>query len=195
MNSNSALWKIDLALFRRYSFGRSYRIALQHRAKQQDGVAFAYGETPRKTTHAILHMMHLQPTDHFAELGAGIGRMTLYAAKGYGSSATAIEKVPRFVAIGKQIAARQKLHQCTFTQGDIFDRDWHTFSALYLMMTTFPDETIRLVAKKCDKLRAGTRLVTVTHPIKHPRVQQTNLQILDFSWGPATVFVHKVQSI
>lgn len=192
MTSKSGLWKIDWALFARYGFGRAYRIALQHRATTQSGVSFAYGETPRKTTQTLLEMMQLQPSDRFVELGSGIGRMTLYASQLYGVSATGIEAVQRFVDGGNEISAKLHLRDCTFTQGDIFDHNWESFSVLYLMMTTFPDDTLNRVQQKCDTLRSKTKLITVTHPINHHRLKQTELQVLDFSWGPATVFVHQV---
>ncbi|MCO4773415.1 MAG: IPT/TIG domain-containing protein [Deltaproteobacteria bacterium] len=58
--------------------------------------------------------------------------------------------------------------------------------------TTFTDDGLARFHTKCRELSPGARLISLTHPPEAPRLVPVAMDVLDFSWGPATVFVHRM---
>ncbi len=187
------LWRIDLALSWHYMLGRAFSISLRQRprVRQGEGVGFTYGETPLAAMRRILDLADARPDDTFCELGAGTGRFSMIAARLIGLEATGIEQIPTFVENASRIAARQGL-SCRFILDDLFARPWSAYSLLYITPTTFTDDGLARFHAKCRELRPGARLVSLTHPPAAPGLVPVAMDVLDFSWGPATVFVHRM---
>ena len=186
-------WQLEAALAWRYGLGQAYRTSLRERPRRPpgQGVAFTYGETPPRTAERLLNLTALSAGDRFLELGAGIGRVTLRAAL-RGADATGVEQLPSFVRSANRIAARLGLaDRCRFIQGDLFDADWSQATVLFTTPTTFSEADLDRLEGCYDTLQPGARLITLTQPPRHPGFTQLVMDVLDFSWGPATVFVHQ----
>ncbi len=187
------LWRTDLALAWHYGLGQAFKISLRQRPREirGEGVGFTYGETPLAAMRRILELAGAEPDDSFLELGAGTGRFCMMAARLVGLEATGVEQIPTFVDNARRIAARQGL-PCRFIQGDLFAQPWSQHSLLYITPTTFTDDGLARFHSKCSELRPGARLVSLTHPPQAPGLVPLAMDVLDFSWGPATVFVHRM---
>jgi len=190
------IWRIDLALARRYALGKAYRISLQERPRDLPGggVAYTYGETPLSPLRRILELTEAGPDDTFLELGCGTGRFSLVASRWLGLKARGVDRIPTFVQRAQAIAQDQGLHNCSFVDADLFDVPWSDASILYLTATTFSPQLVERINDKCSQLSPGARLVTLTHPPQAAGLHQQAMEVLDFSWGPATVFVHQVHT-
>ena len=188
------LWRIDLALAWHYGLGQAWKFSLQQRPPTQkgEGVGFTYGETPLASMRRILTMAEATETDTFLELGAGTGRFCMVAAQLLGLHATGVEQIPAFVDNARRICARQNLSTCRFIQGDIFDQPWSEHSLLYITPTTFTDTGLARFHDKCQELQPGARLISLTHPPQAPGLIPLAMDVLDFSWGVATVFVYRM---
>jgi len=187
------LWRTDLALAWHYGLGQAFKISLRQRPREirGEGVGFTYGETPLAAMHRILELAQAGPDDSFLELGAGTGRFCMMAARLVGLEATGVEQIPTFVDNAQRIASRQRL-SCRFIQGDLFAQPWSEHSLLYITPTTFTDDGLARFYEKCSELRPGARLISLTHPPQATGLVSVAMDVLDFSWGPATVFVHRM---
>lgn len=189
---NEGLWRIDLALARTWSFGRAFTTALRERPSSNlPAISFTYGETPWRAIHRVLSQLRLGPDDAFFELGSGTGRVSLFAARLTGCAALGFELVPPFVEQANRIARATRLTRCEFRVEDFFRASWRGASAVYCATTTFDDETLACFEAKCGELRPGARVVTVTQPPRRTDLRPEWMEVLDFSWGPGTVFIHR----
>lgn len=187
------LWRIDLALSRHYGLGQAWRISLRQRPRaiKGEGVGFTYGTTPLPAMRRILTLAEATAADTFLELGAGTGRFCMFAHRLLGLSATGVEQIPDFVTNARRIADRLSLSGCRFIEGDLFAQPWSDHSLLYITPTTFTDTGLARFLSKCSELSPGARIVSLTHPPKAPGLTPMAMDVLDFSWGPATVFVYR----
>jgi SAM-dependent methyltransferase len=188
------LWRTDLALAWHYGLGQAFKISLRQRPRaiRGEGVGFTYGETPLAAMRRILDLTDASADDTFLELGSGTGRFCMFAARLIGMETTGVEQIPTFVENARRISDRQGL-SCRFLQGDLFAQSWSEHSLLYITPTTFTDAGLARFHDKCQELRPGARLVSLTHPPEAPGLVPVAMDVLDFSWGPATVFVHRME--
>jgi len=186
------LWRIDLALARSWALGRAYATSLRDRpVSDLPAASLTYGETPWRAAHRILTELQLASGDTFFELGSGTGRFSLFAARLTGCAALGFELVPAFVERAERIARSAGLHRCRFVADDFFRASWRAASVVYCATTTFDEETLARFEAKCGELCPGARVVTVTQPPRRTDLEPRWMQVLDFSWGPGTVFIHR----
>lgn len=173
--------------------GQAFQLALKQRPKTMpgEGVSFTYGETPLAAMVRILALCEATAEDTFLELGCGTGRFCLVAARRLGLQATGVDQIPAFVENAQHIARRLSLTGCRFVHGDLFACSWAEHSLLYITPTTFTDTGLARFYEKCHELRPGARIVSLTYPPKGPDLTPMAMDVLDFSWGPATVFVYR----
>jgi SAM-dependent methyltransferase len=185
------LWRIDLALWRFYSLGRATRIAGKHRPSKsrRPGIDFTYGETPWATMRRILQVTRASPQSRFLELGAGTGRFAMFASR-LGMQAGGIELVRPFVKRGNQIAQDLGL-ECDLVAGDLFNYSWGENDIIYVAATAFAAESVQQLSRKCRELAPGTRIAITTYGLEAPGLTLEHTEVLDFSWGPSTVFVYQ----
>ena len=176
--------------------GQAFQLALKQRPKTTpgEGVSFTYGETPLAAMDRILELCEASAKDTFLELGCGTGRFCMVAARRHGLQATGIEQIPAFVDNAQRVAARLSLTSCRFVHGDLFAHTWSEHSLLYITPTTFTDAGLARFYEKCHELRPGARIASLTHPPKGPGLVQIAMDVLDFSWGAATVFVYRKET-
>ena len=176
--------------------GQAFQVALKQRPRTQpgEGVSFTYGETPLAAMDQILTMSEATSQDTFLELGCGTGRFCMVAARRHGLQATGIEQIPSFVTNAQRITKRLSLAGCRFVQDDLFVQPWSDHTLLYITPTTFTDAGLARFYDKCHELRPGARIVSLTHPPRGPGLVPMAMDVLDFSWGAATVFVYRKET-
>ncbi|MFT5129843.1 MAG: precorrin-6B methylase 2 [Rhodothermales bacterium] len=184
------LWRIDLQLLKSYSLGRAGRMAIGNRPQDSHTpIDFTYGETHWGSMRRILQLTEARAGSRLMELGSGTGRLALFASKCIGLHAHGVEMITPFVTRANEIANDMSLDRCHFEQGNIFDHSWAEASILYIVATTFGEETLRELGKKCLELSPGARIVVTSHSPACPNLALETMEVLDFSWGPTAVFV------
>lgn len=190
---SKGLWRIDLALSRYYGLGQAWKISLRQRPRtvKGEGVGFTYGTTPLAAMRRILDLAEATSEDTFLELGSGTGRFCMIAHRLLGLSATGVEQIPTFVDNAQRIATRLALSGCRFIEGDLFAQSWADHTLLYITPTTFTESGLARFVEKCRELTPGARIISLTHPPEAPGLSPVAMDVLDFSWGAATVFVYR----
>ena len=116
--------------------------------------------TKVETTHEMLTLAGVRPTDILYDLGSGDGVIPIEAAKLYGVRAYGIEYNPDLVALSIRNAQRAKVQNLvSFKQGDIFVEDFSQATVL----TLFLGESLNTrLMPTILKMKPGTRVVSNT---------------------------------
>lgn len=186
------LARIDLELLARLGPGGRLRASMRERG--DSGVAaggFTYGEMRLKALLRMLELLELSPDERFADMGSGVGRVGLLVHTLTGARVRGIEAIGSFVATSRAVASRMGLRDCHFEQGDLRTADWAWPDVVYSATTAFDDALMQCVQERALDMRPGTRLVTVTQPPVGEAWTLEAMEVLDFSWGPGTLFIHR----
>lgn len=181
---------VDLALLLSYFFKSPYRIAREYNDDEP------YGETPLTTLDKILKACPLGPTDVAYELGSGRGRACLWLALYKGYTTIGVEYIPTFVTRAQKIAAYFGIKNVKFLREDILKTNLHAATWIYLFGSALPDDTITKLYHRLEKLKPGTRIITISYPLTaycsndHITLKQT-LDV-EFAWGKTQAFIHVV---
>src|SRR5918999_2440955 len=114
--------------------------------------------TPERVIRRMLQMADTTSRDVVIDLGAGDGRIPIYAAKHFGARAVGVELEANLVRLARETASAQGVsHLASFVQQDLFDADLSgaTVIALYISPGVMTRLRPRLAA-----LRPGTRIVS-----------------------------------
>ncbi len=116
--------------------------------------------TKVETTHEMLILAGVRPTDILYDLGSGDGVIPIEAAKLYGVRAYGIEYNPDLVALSIRNTQRAKVQNLvSFKQGDIFVEDFSQATVL----TLFLGESLNTrLMPTILKMKPGTRVVSNT---------------------------------
>ena len=114
--------------------------------------------TPERVIRRMLQMADTTSADLVIDLGAGDGRIPIYAASHFGARAIGVELEANLVRLARETAKAQGVsHLASFVQQDLFDADLSgaTVIALYISPGVMTRLKPRLAA-----LRPGTRIVS-----------------------------------
>jgi SAM-dependent methyltransferase len=114
--------------------------------------------TPERVIRRMLQMADTTSQDLVIDLGAGDGRIPIYAAKHFGARAIGVELEANLVRLARKTAAEQGVsHLVRFLRQDLFETDLSsaTVIALYISPGVMARLKPRLAA-----LRSGTRIVS-----------------------------------
>jgi len=114
--------------------------------------------TPERVIRRMLQMADTTSRDVVIDLGAGDGRIPIYAAKHFGAQAIGVELEANLVRLAREQAAAQGVSQlATFVQQDLFKADLSRASVITLYIS--PGVMTRLKPRLLE-LRPGTRIVS-----------------------------------
>ncbi|MHB2020915.1 MAG: methyltransferase domain-containing protein [Candidatus Xenobia bacterium] len=182
-------WRLRLALGRHYVFDSPYRIVVQEGAATGlDESCLIWGETPCLTLQRMLEQVQAKPEDVFYDLGCGRGLTTLYANMATGMRSIGLEVLPGFVRKAQATATALHLSNVTFRVADLRTQDISGGSIYLIAWTTFPEALLDSLTRRFEALPAGTRVITLTHPIRSAWYAQKGTETLPFSWGSGTVY-------
>ena len=114
--------------------------------------------TPERMIRRMLQLADVTPDDLVVDLGAGDGRIPVYAAKHFGARAIGVELEANLVGLSIESATAQGVsHLARFVQQDLFDFDLSgaTVIALYISPAVMTKLKPRLLG-----LKPGTRVVS-----------------------------------
>jgi hypothetical protein len=177
---------LDLAMGCQYLFTNPYRMCRIHFQKNGEKNVHAYGETPLTLWRSIAELAEISRTDRFVDLGCGRGRVCFWTHHWIGCPTTGVDWVPQFIQKAQKLATPFKLSSIQFVSEKISDADLQSASVLYLY-TFHPDEEVI----DFQKLRSGSRVITVSEPLKHDGfVVQKSMQA-QFPWGSTDVYINE----
>ena len=114
--------------------------------------------TPPRVIRRMLQMADTTSRDVLIDLGAGDGRIPIYAAKHFGARAIGVELEANLVRVARAEAQRQGVsHLATFLQQDLFKADLSRASVIALYIS--PGVMTRLKPRLLE-LAPGTRVVS-----------------------------------
>jgi precorrin-6B methylase 2 len=114
--------------------------------------------TPERVIRRMLQMADTTSRDLVVDLGAGDGRIPIYAAKHFGARAVGVELEDNLVRLARRQAASQGVsHLATFQQEDLFKADLSRATVIALYIS--PGVMSRLKPRLLE-LRPGTRVVS-----------------------------------
>ena len=126
---------------------------------------WVYGDTGIPVAYRLFRRWGLGPEDKFIDLGCGCG-LPVFAASLLAGSARGVDIVANVIKFCQTACRSLSIENAEFIHGDIFDQDLSDFSFVYLAATTFPPPVRKRLVDKLRETRPGTRIVSVTHPIK-----------------------------
>lgn len=145
----------------------------------------------------------------FFDLGSGTGKGVLVAGLcRHFSFAFGIEILPCVGAIAEVLVgdftrdvlpggrpARAPLIEIDTKVGDFFQpnflKQWQAADFVFCNCVTWDDATMRRLSKAAEKMRPGTKFVTVLCPLDSPKFVLLEEVEIGFSWGHVEVLVHR----
>src|SRR5688572_17677364 len=114
--------------------------------------------TPERVIRRMLQMADTTSRDLVIDLGAGDGRIPVYAAKHFGARAIGVELEANLVRVARETAAAQGVAQlASFVQQDLFETDLSRATVIALYIS--PGVMTRL-KPRLAQLAPGTRIVS-----------------------------------
>lgn len=114
--------------------------------------------TPELMIRRMLQLADTTKDDVVIDLGAGDGRIPIYAAKHFGALGIAVELEENLVQVARQAAARQGVaHRVRIIQQDLYEADLSSATVIALYIS--PGVMQRL-KPRFEKLKPGTRIVS-----------------------------------
>ncbi len=182
---------VDCTLLLSYFFKSPYRIGREYNPDEP------YGETPLATLDAIIKHCPVRPDDVVYELGSGRGRACFWLALVKGYKTVGVEYIPTFVTRAQKIATFFGVKNITFQHADLLSCDLSQASWIYLFGSALPDPSIAKLAKRLEKQKAGTKVITISYPLtaytKSEKIVLENTIDVDFSWGKTQAFIHVIK--
>ena len=129
-----------------------------------------------------------QEGESFLELGCGTGRLSLIASKSMKLHCLGIDCIVPFVDNANRIATALRLEDCRFEKNDFFEVSWSDADIVYITATACTGEQVQRMSEKCMELKAGARLISLTHPPKSVYMKTLGMKVFSFSWGSTAVF-------
>lgn len=155
--------KADVRLRLFYLFHNPYRLA--HSFWNE---AF-YGETPYAVLEAIQSKLHLSEEDLFVDFGAGRGLGLLFMHYRTGCRVLGVEKVPEFVEYFERLCDEIDGEKMEMVQNDFFIYTPPFYKkppVIYLFGTCLKREEIIALNAHLSPLPVGTRVISVSYPLK-----------------------------
>jgi SAM-dependent methyltransferase len=145
---------------------------------------FPYGETPLRVLYAMAQAVHLQPSDHFVDLGCGRGRVVFFLSHFFGCKATGIDLTPSFIRRAQSLAKTHLRTNVSFHCRDFLAYDLKKASCIYLYGISYSEECLRELR---NRIPPTCRVITVSDPLFKARPSQ-ELEVC-FPWGRGSLFI------
>lgn len=159
-----------------------------------------YGEIEFDSFCALLDQMNVDENDIFYDLGCGTGKPVIAAALvKQCKKSVGIELLEDVYNLANEIKEKlEKLLKADgytppiieYVHGDIVEKDFSEADVVYIASTCFDQEFMAVLAKKCETLKSGTKIATLTKELISPELIKTQTLTLPMTWGNTTVFIY-----
>lgn len=186
--------KVDLMLIAQYLGKNPFKISKEFLTARGEKDIFAYGETPLSTMEKISKRAQITSKDTVYELGSGRGRTCFWLNSFLGCKVVGIEYIPEFVEKANAIVENLNLKGIEFKQEDMLEADLSEATVIYLYGTCLDEASIQKFVKKVEKLKSGTKIITVSYPLTDyasaPFLEVMRAFPAQFTWGETDVYIH-----
>ena len=187
---------IDRALLRIYILRNPYRISKNYLIQHNEKDVHAYGETPLTTFEKIAKEVKLLPSDTLLELGCGRGRGAFFLSHFFGCKVIGIEKIPLFIKMAKDTAAKYNVERVSFHCLNMLDMNFPTANVIYLYGTCLARREIKQLILGFKSLPSGTKIVSISYPLTEYTEEglfhfEKSFSV-DFPWGKTDAYVQRI---
>lgn len=162
--------------------------------------SLTYGEIVFNSFYEILKLVNPKKTDVFYDLGCGVGKAVLAAYLLFPfKKCIGVEILNSLYkeCQNKKIMLEKKLllknrnpkEDIIFIKKDLFDVDFDDGDVFFISTTCFTKEMMNRLALKLEKLKKGTRIITLTFPIPSSKYTIIAKETKQVSWGNSTFYV------
>ena len=171
----------------------------ERRVERSRGSAL-YGELMPTATLRLLELLELGPGDRFVDLGAGLGKVVLFAAMHTEAGRVfGVELSPTRVALAEQILARaqaQRLpgaERASIVEGDMMRVPLTWATVIYTCSTAFSEAFMNRLGRRLAKLPKLRTIATLQDFEEHPKgFELAAIHRLDATWKRRTkVHIYK----
>ena len=166
--------------------------------------SFTYGEISLLSFPQLLAKANPKKNEVFYDLGCGSGKPVVYASFLYCfKKCIGIELLPLIFDIGKKYINKCKeftkceseFPEIEIIQGDILKIDFSDADIIYLPSTTFSKPMMKEISRRCEKLKIGTRIISLSKAV--PCITEDDCNVILnvyhkekflMSWGPELVY-------
>ncbi|MBS2035249.1 class I SAM-dependent methyltransferase [bacterium] len=143
--------------------------------------ALSYGETPLPVGVTLLEWAGLKRWESFLDLGCGCGALVLLAASQC-QRAAGVDLSPAAIQFAKAAGLALGVGNADFAEQDLLEAELGAFDVLYCCSTAVSQWLADQLGARLGSCRAGTRVVTVTHPLRAGGIRTIEQRSLRFSW-------------
>lgn len=191
--SNLSFAKVDTSILLMYFFHNPFKISKRFLLQKGEKDVYAYGETPLTSLDLIAKECRIKKEDIVFELGAGRGRGCFWLNRFIGCQVVGIEYIPDFVERIERIKRKCPFPDVQFRNEDMLKSDFSGGTVFYLYGTSYEDDFILKLVEKFKKLPFGTKIITVSYPLKdytdQPIFEVMKRFPVRFTWGTADVYL------
>lgn len=167
--------------------------------------AHTYGEVTFDSFQEILKQVRPVEGSVFYDLGSGTGKAVILSSllAPFGKL-VGVEIIEELVTASQKVLAEyeefiihspfivRKMPRITFVHGDFKHLDFSDADVIYLNATCLDNEIGNpLFRQKLEALPVGTQIITNSLPVYSAYYTNTSIGELKFSWGNATVYLHR----
>lgn len=183
---------LDILLYFIYLFSPPFR--LRNSEGKDLPLSFdelIYGETYYFTARDILKKVNFKSDDVLIDLGSGRGKMVFFTSIYFRAHAIGIDILPTFINRSNYLSEKLKLEDTKFILSDGRTFDFSSGTVIYLAGTCFSDSSVSLLLKSLETAPEGSRIITLSYPLKAEYLKLISKETKYFSWGKSTVFFHE----
>jgi len=154
-----------------------------------------YGETLPGTAFDLLEALDVGPRDVVVDLGCGRGVLPLVAGLAFQAQAIGLEVLEGFVMRGRRAAGLLGLEGVDFQTGDFREGPLPRGTVYFLAGTCLEASSWAAVTRNlADAAPPKARAVSLSQALPSAEWEDLGRREMAFSWGPATVFLHRRRS-
>ena len=158
-----------------------HKSGVDHSAGRPGG-QWVYGDTGIPVIYRLLRRWGVNRADVFYDLGCGCG-IPVFGAGLLAGRAVGVDIVEPAVHFCQRAAAALNSSHLEFLLEDLFATDISSATFIYLACTTFPPAVRARLGEKLREARPGTRILSVTHPIRGRGIRHVLSLPQLFSWS------------
>ncbi|QQG44321.1 MAG: methyltransferase domain-containing protein [Candidatus Roizmanbacteria bacterium] len=173
---------------------RGYTVSGEARRKlSYHDKSYTYGEVTPDAFYKILKKAQAKSGEVFYDLGSGVGKPVILAYLLFDfSKCVGIEILPELYKVSHSVLQRLKGDKkIEFINEDFLHHDFSDADIIFTHSTCFYDELWIKIINKFEKLKPGTRIITVTKSIHSDWIKPLHTAEYNMGWGMATVHYYK----
>lgn len=156
---------------------------------------FVYGEIPYRVARDIVKTASITGEDIVYDLGCGRGKFLFYVNMTTGAGCFGVDLLPTYIKCADKITTKLKLRDIFFQEEDLVNVDLSDADVVIVHGTCFSRKIHGKIKEKLNRMREGSRLISVTRPYEHPGLKLFDKKKYLLSWGWATIYFYELAQI